>query len=770
MNFSSPDKVYTLIEAMRVADQPRAYNRALIDDLFNGLPPFTEAQEKDNLLQTNVNFLEGPNIAHSARRQLHNAFLKPGNFFNVDLDFGPPHLRINWGNQITRKINKPLKLSMPYLETLRATFAQIVLHGVGPVFWEDQNKWCPYARGVEDVLIPSGTLVSMENLDHLAVFRRYTAAELYRKTHGKYVDPGWNVKMAEKIVTNLAKDYAQTTNWNDWRFPEKLAEDIKENAGYYGSDAVPTVNCWDFYFLNDEGDEWHRKVIIDSQNPANTDSLQMLFGSKEFLYESRKSYAPSLDRFMHVQFADSSSVAPFRWHSVRSLGYLLFAVCNLQNRLRCRFSDSVNESLIWYFHNVAEEDREKLLKIQLHHMGIIPQGVSFVTANERFQPNEALVQMGMAQNRQLMSENSAAFVQEVNDGTNKELTATETMARVQTANAMVGAMLNLAYTYQTSQYREIARRFCEGDDPDAKKFRESCQKDGIPPEALDIEKWNIEPERVLGTGNKALEIAQADRLMAARNLYDPEAQRTILHIYTEANTDDPKLAETLVPMQPASAPSTSENQASLAMGTLMLGLPVAPPRDISFIEYTDVLLKLTGVLVTRYEENGGMVTKETLAGLINTANYIRALIQHIAGDQNEKQRVKVYMDALGQIESLIKAFAQRLEEQESQTQMDPETMAKLQAQQALTQSKIQTSTALTEQKIRQSEAKFQQRLEQNEAKLQTSLGDQAIRTRTDLQEQQLRTAADLQEQDIRTALEAKLAAKELKETKETKKE
>lgn len=760
MNFSDPDKVYTLVEAMRVADQPRAFNRALIDDLFNGLPPFTESQRRDNNLDTNVNFLEGPNIAHSARRQLHNAFLKPGNYFNVDLDFGPPHLRINWSNVITKNINRTLKRSMPYMEALRSTFAQIVLHGVGPVFWENQNHWCPYSRGIEDVLVPSGTLVTMENLDHLAVFRNYTAAELYRKTHGDYVDPGWNVKMAEMIVNNLSKDYAQTTNWNDWRFPEKLAQDIKENAGYYGSDAVPTVNCWDFYFLNDKGDEWHRKIIIDSQNPSNSDGLSTLFGSKKFLYESKKAYAPSLDRFMHVQFADSSSVAPFRWHSVRSLGYLLYAVCHLQNRLRCRFTDSVFESLLWYFHNVAEEDREKLLQVQLHHMGIIPQGVSFVPANERFQPNEALVQMGMSQNRQLMSENSAAFVQEVNDGTRKELTATETMARVHTANAMVGAMLNLAYVYQTSQYREICRRFCEGDDPDCEDFRDRTQKDGVPKEAFDVEKWNVEPERVIGTGNKALEIAQADRLMAARNLYDPEAQRTILHIYTEANTDDPNLAETLVPMQPNKAPSTSENQASLAMGTLMLGLPVAPPRDISYIEYTDTLLKLTGVLVQQYEQGGGMVDRQTLKGLVNTATYIQSLIHHISGDENEKQRVKVYMDALGQIESMIKAFAQRLQEQESKMQMDPETMAKIQQQNALVQSKIQRDTVVTQQKVQQSDAKFQQRLEQGEAKLQTALGEQAMRTRADLTEQQLRTAADLQEQDIRTALDAKLKVQE----------
>ena len=54
---------------------------------------------------------------------------------------------------------------------------------------------------------------------------------------------------------------------------------------------------------------------------------------------------------MHVQFADGSVVPPFRWHSVRSLGYQLYALCHLLNWLRCRLSDAVFESMMWYFRN-----------------------------------------------------------------------------------------------------------------------------------------------------------------------------------------------------------------------------------------------------------------------------------------------------------------------------------------------------------------------------------------------------------------------------------
>jgi hypothetical protein len=114
-------------------------------------------------------------------------------------------------------------------------------------------------------------------------------------------------------------------------------------------------------------------------------------------------------------------------------------------------TDASFEQLLWYFRMQRADDRERLEKVNLHHLGIIPDGLSFVTGPERFTPNHQFIGMVMSQNRQSMSEASASFTQDVNDGTTKEMTATETMARVNSMNAMVGGMLGLAYTYQGFQ-------------------------------------------------------------------------------------------------------------------------------------------------------------------------------------------------------------------------------------------------------------------------------------------------------------------------------
>lgn len=707
MKFTDPQKVLEVIKVMHDADLSRSKNRALINDLFNGVPPYTDNEEEENNINTNVNFLEATNIAHNARRQFNNAFLKPGNYFTVKLDTGPIHKRSEWSSIITDEINRRMKRSLCYTETIRGTFSQVVLHGIGPVMWEDQFKWAPRVSSIGNVLVPSNTLIGMENLDHFAVYRQFTPAELYEKTHGPKVDKAWNISLVESKIEEARKKVYGQNRSDQTQIPEEVSERFKANLGYFESDAVSTVDCWDFYFRDEEGgeDQWKRCIVLDGLAGGGE--------TKEFLYNPAKAKAKSLDQIAHWQFGDGNNVAPFRYHSVRSLGFLLYSVCHLQNRLRCRLSDSVFENLLTLFRNVSADDRERIERIDLYNYGIVPDGVGFVTAAERNTVNTNLVESLMAMNRQLMSENSSSFVQDVNDGTGKEMTATETMARVNRSTALVSSMLNLAYVYQSYQYREISRRFCipNSPDKDSREFRDRCLMRGVPKEMIYCEVWDIEPERVLGTGNKTLEIAQADKLMAARNLFDPDAQRKILHIYAEANVDDPALAEDLVPIdQPA--PPDIIYDAQLAAGTLLMGLPVMIRQGIDHIDYVEAMLQTMQVEIKKIEESGGTATQDQIFGLYNIAGHIGQHVQIIAQDPNEKQRVKQYGDELGKMMNMVKAYQQRLQEaqQQQQTQQggaSPEAQAKIQAMMMTAQTQAQIKEASANQKMTHKETAFE---------------------------------------------------------------
>jgi len=706
---------------MRQADYPRATNRALIDRLFNGFPPWTNEEAETARINTNVNFLDGPKLAADARRSYYNAFIKPASYFTLTLDSGPPAMRPTWSAIATKEINRIMKNSLVYFEVIRSQIASVVLHGIGPVHWCNDYNWRPRAIAIEDLLIPSNTLLSMENLNHFAIRRQYTAHELSGYVNRKHVDRGWNIGLARKAIKwAMDQPAGQITDW-DTLSPEKLVEQIKQDGVYYSSDVVPTINCWDFYFLSDEGKKtgWRRRMILDT--PLNGEigdkklSLQKLgMDAQQWLYDGgNRVYASNLDEVMHFQFGDLSPKSPFKYHSVRSLGWLIYAVCNLQNRLRCKVNDATFENLLNYFRVSSADDAERLTKIDLHNYGVVPEGVDFVSQNDRWQINHNLVMGTMADNRQMMNEAAAQFREGRDTGAQKEKTATEIMAEVNAANALVGTMLSLAYTYQKGQYIEIVRRFMNGNsnDIDVKRFRQRVLKQGVPAKALDPDLWDVAPEQVLGSGNKTLQIAMAEKLMAVRPLLDPDAQRDALRMYVQANSDDPNLATRWIPAKPIMV-TESMHDAELMAGSLMQGVRVQPRRGQDPVQIVMGLIKSIGEIIGRIQKTSGSPTRSELAGLANLGVTIQAYLAQVAQDQANRGLVRQVEQQLGNIAQILQKWMQESQEQSQQNgeMLDP----KIQKEMALTQARVESMRMQAMTKAQIEAQKNQQRLAQSE--------------------------------------------------------
>lgn len=762
---------------MRLADLPRSSNRALIDLLFNGAPPYSAQEIARDKITTAVNFLDSTRIAHDMRRQYSNAFLKPGNFFKVKLDYGPPHKRMEWGSTITNKLNHQMKRgksAQQYRECLRNIFAQTTLHGIGPASWADKEKWCPTMHQMCDVMVPSGTLLTMENLGHFAIYRRYTYAELWRMTHGPKVDKAWNMEVVKKCLEWALREGGQTVSSTDSMSPERIAEAVKADLGYYSIDTLPTINCWDFYYLCDEDDDfsWRRKIVLDT--PSATEAGATAKGSRnflgekdQFLYnpdESRK-YASSLSEIISFQFADGSVVAPFRYHSVRSLGFLLYAVCHLQNRLRCKFNDSVFESLLNYFRASNPLDFERLQKVDLVNLGVIPEGLQFIPRNERWNVDAGLVQMGMALNKQSMTDNSTSFTQDF--GANQdgpEKTATEISAQVNASTALVGSMLQEAYGYQEFQYQEICRRFCipNSKDPDVKAFRAACLRDGVPEEALKSECWEVDAERVIGAGNKQLEMAQVDGLMAVIDRLDPDAQRIVMGLYVQSRTDDSALTSLIVPLE-KNMVTDSVHDAQVSLGTLLMALPMGLKQGVNHQEYAGALLEGINAKIAEITQMGGMTDQDAIVGLQNALGMTiegepipgNGAQNHVAILENQpqsKEIVKELGDAIAKALNEVRAFQQRLTESqqqqgaEGQPQVDPVAIGKVKAMLLQAETKAEIDKQKAQQKLDWKSQGHAQQLtikQQNAAQQQA---DTAARVEAEIAATDARTAGDIRRQ------------------------
>lgn len=783
MKFEDAATVENIAWSMRLVEFGRSSNRDKIDQLAAGYPPIPPAEAEANGIEVNSNDLSLARLSHDARAQLYQGFFKPGNAFTARTDMGPIHKRSDRGSVVTKEVNRCIKRSMEYYELSRSEIAQDVLHGTGIGAWNTKQMWCPDPTAIVDVLIPSNTLLTFKNLPFFAICRNYTAEELYRLTHGPKVDSGWNIPVVMEAIRWAEKETQRLmgNTWNDayWA-PEKLTQRVVENSGLYASDMVQPISLIDFFFYDCESKDsgWKRRIIFDAwggystyqggtADTKTTPEKNIIGGRNQWVYNSGdRVYASKLSEIIHFEFADLTPMAPFRYHTVRSLGHMMYDACHLQNRLHCSFAEAVFEQLMQYFRVDSRDDSERALKIQLMNRGLIDPSVHFLSPEERWQPNAQLVEMGMAQYRRIIEDNSSSYVQNQNFSRDRtEKTKFQVQAEVNAMMTLVSAALQQSYRYKLGEYQEIFRRFMipNSRDPDVREFRVRCLKRGVPEKMLVPEAWDLEPERVMGSGNKTLEMAIAQQLMEWRAAFGPEAQQTILHDAVLAITDDAAKARALVPETPKL--SDAAHDAMLAFGSLMAGAEVQFRPDQNRIDLVETLLGELALKIGQLARMGNLVSSpQELLGLQNVATTIGKLIAQIEQDKPERERAKRYQQALGKLVNEIKGFAQRLQEQiQSQngdSGVDEETKAKIQAMLITAKAKAantrESHAQRTAQRAAQFELEQQRKQDEHNLEMQREIQRQQVEdTATDI-----RTAAEIQRDRAKAAAEPKEPASE----------
>ena len=670
---------------MRLSDLPRGENRAIVQRLFEGSPPWTEKEVEENQIQVNRNDLTGVNLITQGRRQWQRAMLKPGNFVTVSYDSGPPHKQAEWGHTVTQGWNQGLKRSRTYIENQRFIGANLLLQGIGPANWRNRRDVIARALPVSSVMIPSETLIDFENLAYVAFFQEMTPGQLWTLTHGPKTDPGWNIPLVDAQIKYTYEQVRKQPNATAFQYlPERIEELSKQDLGMWASDAVPTVDFWDFYFREKNDGPIYRRVILDwglsgqemstyhkgSAPPKrkSPEVQKIIDDTKDkhrgFLYTSgKRKYADNWNQIFHCQFADCSPYGPMPYHSVRGLGWMTWGICDLENRLHCKFVETMFQQLMWYFRVASNEQLTRLKMAEFQHMGVIPPGVEWLKQADRFTPDRGFIEMGFNRFRQLMAENSASFISDFDKGaTGKDMREAEVMARLNASNAMVSSMIELAYVYEEFKDREMLRRACIPGNPDhlAMHFQNYCIKRGVPREMLDVEKMIVTRERAIGGGNKALEMAQVSFLQNLRKNLPPKGQRMVDHIAVQAATEDAHLAEELAPTGEDKSISLSTHDAQLATDRLMRNLPFSDRPEMIFEDYVRTWLIDLGLMIKSVQQTGNMGTPDQIAGFSNMLSHIEKFIAFFEGDPEEKQKVRQYRDQANQLGNAVKGFAQRL--------------------------------------------------------------------------------------------------------------
>lgn len=743
--FSSVEKVLSVIKPMEDIERYRASDRAKIDGLFNGKRPYTDDECEKHGIVINVNWGEGKRIMRDAMNQLNQALLHPGILFNCTLEDGQIDKRDEWSQKFTANIHKPITRGMTGMKhyyMIKNRNATIAMHGIGALLWANSFRWSPRFVGLEDLLIPTETYCDLSNCRYFAVNQYLTPGELLDIMEGDKVKPGWNKKMIEGILKSMKGIYSEGVppTWRDQ--PEAMTNIWKENRGFYYTDATPKIRARYFFWQQiDEPKKWFRKMIL-------RETYGDVKPSSGFLFEEKESFAEDIHEILSLQFGDNNYVAPLKYHAVRGLGVDLYAPIETLNRLRCEFVQSVFEHLKMYFRIQDPSDRDRLKQIVLSQYGVLPEGLQIVPRADRQEIDEGLVSQAMSQLGDIMQTNASSYVPSPDDGSDKQMTAKEATIKANQANVMVSAMIVALYMQEGFYYEEIVRRFCKKSsaDPDVKEFQKACIADGIPEEFVhDATKWRTVPERVLGGGDKTQAQQQASALWQNRTAFEPSVQPAIGRLVWGTLLNDFDKANSLVPItKPESTNGTiaAEN----VFGTLMTGNQTAIRQGIDYEGYIMTLLKMMAAVVQRVMQQGGVTTMDELIGLGTVGQNIQQHIAIVQGDPKQKQLAKRMSDGLAQIINYVKGIAQRTTQQraaqQKQSQPDPKAMAS--AQGAMLMAKTKAQIALSSAALKQKQKIVDIQLDQQRANLELA---------SEMQRENARHRMDMAHENSRQFLE-----------------
>lgn len=779
--FATCSDVLQVVTTIENSMLPRCNDRATMNCIFNGARAYSAEEEKEFQIQVNVNFLEGYKIAQAGILQMNTALLDKERFAMFRCLKGDPNKRPEWTEALTNNIHKALKEGRSgkrYATRMDDRNTALVGHGIGPFWFSNSYEWMPKFVALEDLLIPTDTPLDFDDeLGHFGINSWISAWQLYKMTQSEKRDPGWDKAMAMNILKGMCRNNVSfTPNYFDQ--PEKTESLWKQRSTYLNSDAIPKLKITTFYHQDPESGEWYRKVLVRENQGLPKEYID----PDKFLYSSDKKFADNIDQIIQIQFGDGAVVAPKKYRSVRGLFVLLYSVIELMNKLRCQSAQHVFSNLVPLMRVDNPTDRDRPRMVTLQPYSVVEQGVSFIPNTERHQVDPRLVDGQMSEFRQLMSENSSSYVQDVDTGSSQPQTLGEAQIKLQAANRIVASMLSGAYRQEGFLYEEILRRFFMpvSGDPAVIRFQEDCKADGIPTELMESRCWKVEVTKAPGSGDQTLAVQESTALLQLSPQLDPSARRKIQRGYVAVITKNPDLANDLVPPTEVKV-DDGRKVASSLFGTLMQGVEVPLIEGIEQESYIASMLASIDAVIAAIKATDNVGTQAQLIGLNTAMQDVQRHIELLQQDPNAVAFVTAANKEMGAMGNELKAFMQRQQEQAEKDQVDPAVQAQIQTDQIQAAQAMQIAEQKNAQTLQQSQQKFAQQMEQQAAKFNLEMEQMMTETRNLMQQQAVelaalktrtateiaatkaKTVADIDATEVKAEASAKAAKKAAKE-------
>lgn len=672
---SSPAALLNIYTEFKILDDESSRNRAAVDAMFDGEPPYSDA-ELEAAGQSdicNVDFGE----AGAALDQALTGYYDLTNSVDV-----MARVMIKYGTDITQKTEWEAILSEEFHRLVKswpqfeANFQRLckefVKHGVSFSFFDNDKDWRWRPTGWNGFLIERTTPVGETEIEMAIAERTFKVHQLWKfiadpKTARK---AGWNVRQVEKALTRAYMGASfKPNNWrNDW---EKLQRDLKDNdlGVSYSCSNVEVIHAWVQEF---DGKVSH---YISLQDGTNSD----------FLFKKASRY----DSMMQGFIAFTYGVGNGYYHSIRGLGFKLFPQIQMSNRLQGR---AIDGAMFASSTMIQPEDEKALQNLELTYVGpyvVLPPKTNVV---ERNLSNVASQVLPLVQHLSMQAANNTGTYRAqavAPDGA--ERTAREVTLEAQQEAVLSTSAMNLFYIPWKKLLNEMMRRVINPkllpNDPGAVEVREfikRCKDRGVPEAAIRSVEC-VEPVRAVGYGSPAMRLLAFEEMMQIAGEMDEVGRYNLLRDKVAARVGW-AMVDRYLPKKPGTRPTLDQKFAILENAAITAGGDVALNED----DNDFIHCQIHGAMLTQHLQamqqiqQGDVDTMQKLAlvfghGIPHFGGHVQRLSQDKLREAEAKQFrqllqrfVSAYQELTNNLQEMQQKAAQQAQQQGGQPpQQDP---------------------------------------------------------------------------------------------------
>lgn len=691
------------------ADFRSSNNRAAVQAMFDGAPPYNEAVQRNEGQGYLNNFSSGAatQALDGAMAAYVDMLFSVENLMRLRTNYGGEDDRATWEGIMSEEWTRMMREWSLFKFNFLNLCNFFIQHGIGLAYFPDDKNWQYRTSGLGDFYLPRMTITSEDEMEVACASRDYLPHQLNALISGEHVDPHWNKEEVQKAIDAalLNRSYAGSGPDTINLQPELIQAELKNNdlcLSYGTNTYIRTVHFW---VREVDGSVTH---LISLRSGTNS----------EFLYKRTGRFKSMAEGFTFFTYGigDNGYL-----HSVRGMGWKIFNKVQAIDRLENRAMDSAMLAASILLKPSTENDMQETALTYIGQCGFISPNVDVV--DYEFPNVGQNVLPMLSEMRSLLQNDVGQYSSPVMASDSTERTKFEWKAKLAESTKVSATGQLLFYDPLQKLFRNVLKKQIRpdyrADEPGGKEVWQwvrRCLQRGVPIDAIK----KIDPERStvnrsLGAGSEAMRVLMYDEMREMSMGLDPVGRRNFerdwwaMRVgYDMVDRYIPKTMEDREPDQTKDA--ILENKLFENGSTDIPVLPsemhaVHAPIHVQVVEQMQQAMD--------QDENLEMQLFQPFFELVQHAT---AHVEFLSMDPARKEEANELRAVLQRANEIVYNLSQKIEAQQREAQavgeemqgpqIDPKLMQEIEANRARLQMKEEEFT----QEQRQREAKHQQEM------------------------------------------------------------